>query len=115
MAKNFALGADAMYSSRGMMFAMGCIQALQCDSGKCPVGIATQDRALYKGIDVTDKSLRIANFHKNTLISLADFIGACGYRTTSEIKPSAFFRRTSHNVNQSFEQIYINQEITINE
>jgi len=115
MAKNFALGADAMYSSRGMMFAMGCIQALQCDSGKCPVGIATQDRALYKGIDVTDKSQRIANFHKNTLISLADFIGACGYRTTSEIKPSAFFRRTSHNVNQSFEQIYINQEITINE
>src|SRR5690606_20924608 len=49
--KALALGADTCYSARGMMFALGCIQALQCDSGRCPVGIATQDKSLYKGLD----------------------------------------------------------------
>src|SRR5690606_27189962 len=41
--KTVALGADACYSARGMMFALGCIQALKCNEGTCPVGVATQD------------------------------------------------------------------------
>lgn len=110
IAKNMALGADACYSARGMMFALGCIQALQCDSGKCPVGIATQDKSLYKGIDITDKSIRVSNFHKNTLDSLADFMGACGWNSLEDIKPEAFYRKTSHNTNESFETIFFHQE-----
>lgn len=106
MAKNFALGADALYSARGMMFAMGCIQALQCDSGNCPVGIATQESSLYKGLDVTDKSVRIATYHENTMKALVDFIGACGFKTITDISPRSFYRRTKHNVNQNFEEIY---------
>ncbi len=108
IAKSLALGADALYSARGMMFALGCIQALQCDSGKCPVGIATQDKRLYKGVDITDKSVRVANFHLNTLRSLEDFIGACGFSNTNEIKPSSFFRRVNHHENMSFQEIYYN-------
>lgn len=108
IAKNIALGADACYSARGMMFALGCIQALQCDSGKCPVGIATQDKSLYSGIDITDKTVRVANFHKNTLSSLADFMGACGFEKLTDIKPNSFFRKTAHNRNESFEAIYTN-------
>lgn len=108
MAKNMALGADALYSARGMMFALGCIQALQCDSGKCPVGIATQDKTLYKGLDITDKSVRVASFHHNTLKSFSEFMGACGYSNISEIKPDSFFRRTAHNQNESFKNIYFN-------
>ena len=106
VAKNIALGADALYSARGMMFALGCIQALQCDSGKCPVGIATQDKTLYKGIDVTDKSVRVANWHNNSLMSVAEFMGACGFETLQDIHPKSFFRRTSHDKNESFESIY---------
>lgn len=110
MAKNIALGADAFYSARGMMFALGCIQALQCDSGHCPVGIATQDKALYSGINITDKSVRVANFHSNTLKALSDFLGAIGYESPAEITPKSFFRRTEHNENQSFQNIYFNHE-----
>src|SRR6188508_479138 len=87
IAKVMALGADACYSSRGMMFALGCIQALVCDSGKCPVGITTQDKSLYMGIDVTDKSVRVANFHKNTMKAFADFIGACGFEKPADLTP----------------------------
>lgn len=110
IAKNLALGADACYSARGMMFALGCIQALQCDSGKCPVGIATQEKSLYKGIDISDKRVRVANFHKNTMQSLLDFMGACGFETPEEIEPKSFFRRTAPALNESFETIYFNKE-----
>lgn len=110
IAKAMALGADACYSSRGMMFALGCIQALQCDAGTCPVGIATQDKSLYKGIDVTDKSERVANFHLNTIKAFADFIGACGFEHPHEIVPEAFFRRTVHRKNESYAEIFFSDQ-----
>src|SRR5690606_11303181 len=108
IAKNIALGADLCYSARGMMFSLGCIQALQCDSGKCPVGIATQDKTLYHGIDVSDKSVRVANFHKNTIMALKDFLGACGKESLADIHPDLFHRRVDHNENLSFLEIYYN-------
>ncbi len=106
LARAISLGADACYSARGMMFALGCIQALVCDSGKCPVGITTQDRSLYKGIDPSTKSVRVANYHKNTLNALADFVGACGLESSTELTPSIFFKRTDSNTNQSFADLY---------
>ncbi|HEX5168725.1 MAG TPA: FMN-binding glutamate synthase family protein [Cyclobacteriaceae bacterium] len=106
IAKAISLGADTCYSSRGMMFALGCIQALICDSGNCPVGITTQKKSLYKGLDVTDKSERVFNFHKNTMKALADFIGACGFKTPDELTPDIFFKRTEQNLNQSFSELY---------
>jgi len=42
--KALALGADGINSARGMMMAIGCIQALQCNTNKCPVGVATQNK-----------------------------------------------------------------------
>src|SRR5690606_27694304 len=35
-----ALGADGCFSGRAMMLAVGCIQALRCNSNDCPVGVA---------------------------------------------------------------------------
>ena len=106
LAKNMALGADACYSARGMMFALGCIQALQCDSGHCPVGIATQDKLLYQGMDITDKSVRVATFHKNTMKAFAEFISACGFEKPNEIKPETFHKRIEHGKNLSFAEMY---------
>jgi glutamate synthase domain-containing protein 2 len=106
IAKAMSLGADACYSARGMMFALGCIQALQCDSGKCPVGIATQNKALYKGLDITEKSVRVAHFHNNTLKAFAEFIGACGFDHPTAITPDVFFRRVDHKTNQNFTELF---------
>src|SRR5690606_13935349 len=83
LAKNISLVADAGYSARGLRFALGCIHALQCDSAHCPVGIATQDPWLYEGMDITDTSVRVATFHKNTMKALGEFIGACGFSKPS--------------------------------
>lgn len=110
IAKAMAFGADACYSARGMMFALGCIQALQCDSGKCPVGIATQDAKLYKGLDITDKSVRVANFHRNTMKAVAEFIGACGFEEPHQMTPDVLFRKTDKYKNESFGDMYFNKK-----
>lgn len=104
--KAISLGADVCYSARGMLFALGCIQALQCDSGRCPTGIATQDKSLYRGLDVSDKRVRVANFHRNTLQATVKLMEACGFKTLKHIKPDKVFRRVSHNRVKSFRQIY---------
>ena len=76
MMKRLALGADACSSARGMMLALGCIQALQCNSNHCPVGVATSNPNLMAGLVPTHKSVRVASFHRETIESLAEMLGA---------------------------------------
>ncbi|MBZ0115210.1 MAG: FMN-binding glutamate synthase family protein [Thermoanaerobaculia bacterium] len=57
-----SLGADAVYSARGFLLALGCIQALQCNRNTCPVGITTHQKKLQKGLDIEDKAQRVANY-----------------------------------------------------
>jgi glutamate synthase domain-containing protein 2 len=104
--KALAMGASACYTSRGMMFALGCIQALICDSGKCPVGVATQNPALYKGLDPTDKGVRVFNFHLNTIKASKEIMEACGFKNVQSIQPSRFFRKIDEQTTKSFEEIF---------
>lgn len=106
--KALALGADICYSARGMMFSLGCIQALKCDSGHCPVGVATQNPSLYKGLDVTEKRVRVASFHKNTIKATVEMMEACGFSSTEAIDPSKFFRKVDPLQTKSFYEIYFN-------
>ncbi len=104
--KSIALGADACYSARGMMFALGCIQALKCNEDVCPVGVATQRPHLYKGLDVEDKYVRVAQFHRNTLRATVEIMEACGFNTLDEVNASKFFRKVDNINTLSFQEIY---------
>ena len=104
--KAISLGASACYSARSMMLALGCIQALICDSGRCPVGVATQDPALYKGLDPSDKKVRVASFHRKTILATIEIMEACGFKNIEGIHPSKFFRRINEYETRSFENIY---------
>lgn len=106
--KMIALGADGVNSARGMMFALGCIQALDCDSDRCPVGITTQNPMLYRGLDITDKSVRVFNYHEKTLESLAELVGAAGFEKLQEIRANTIFKRISENKYLSYQDIYYN-------
>jgi glutamate synthase domain-containing protein 2 len=108
--KVLSLGASACYSARGMMMALGCIQALICDTGKCPVGVATQDPALYKGLHPSDKRVRVANFHNKTIQATKEIMEACGFRTIESVHPAKFFRRVNEYEVKTFEQIYFPRE-----
>ncbi|WP_433896215.1 FMN-binding glutamate synthase family protein [Sphingobacterium mizutaii] len=104
--KVIALGADACYSARGMMFALGCIQALKCNEDVCPVGVATQQPHLYKGLDVEDKYVRVAQFHRNTLRATVEIMEACGFNSLDEVNADKFFRKVDSQNTLSFQDIY---------
>jgi len=58
----FALGCDIVNVGREAMMAIGCIQAQRCHTGHCPTGVATQSPWLARGLDPSDKSVRVANY-----------------------------------------------------
>ncbi len=101
-----ALGADACYSARAMMMAVGCIQALECNKNTCPVGVATQDEALVKGLVVEDKKHRVANYHRETIRSFVELMGAAGISDPDMINRSHINRRLSETSSGRYDQIY---------
>ncbi|WP_286816579.1 FMN-binding glutamate synthase family protein [Marinobacter sp. UBA3607] len=95
IARTLALGADWCNAARGYMFALGCIQALNCHTGRCPSGVATQDPRRGNKLDVPLKSERVYNFHKNTLDALQNLLEASGLKHPSELGPEHIVRRVS--------------------
>lgn len=86
-----ALGADAIYTARGFMLAMGCIQALQCNSNTCPVGITTHDPGLERGLDIEDKARRVESYVRSLLHDHVDMLAALGCRTHQDIGPDHLY------------------------
>ncbi|WP_291730479.1 FMN-binding glutamate synthase family protein [Leisingera sp. F5] len=74
----FCAGADFVNSARGFMFALGCIQALQCNKNTCPTGITTHDPKLQFGLDPASKSERVAYYAKNMKKEVGILAHSCG-------------------------------------
>ncbi len=101
-----ALGADVCNSARGMMFAVGCIQALKCNTDLCPVGVATQNPALARGLDPGTKADRVANFHARTVESVYTLLAAAGLDDPTAIGRRHIFRRVGEGDVRSYAEIY---------
>ncbi|MGF1546587.1 MAG: FMN-binding glutamate synthase family protein [Thiotrichales bacterium] len=80
------MGADICVSARGFMFALGCIQALQCNRNTCPTGITTHDPRLQAGLAPEDKQLRVANYARNMVHEVGVIAHACGVREPRELR-----------------------------
>jgi len=106
--KNLALGADMCSCARAMMLALGCIQALECNSNTCPTGVATQDANLMKGLDVNDKKVRVKNFHNETVKSAAELMAASGIDHPRKLHRSFIYRRISASQIQTYAEMYPN-------
>ncbi len=78
VAAAICLGADFVVTARGFMFALGCIQALQCNKNSCPTGITTHNPKLHKGLVPDVKAERVANFHHNLVHEVEMIAHACG-------------------------------------
>lgn len=72
------LGADFVVSARGFMFALGCVQALQCNKNTCPTGITTHNPKLQKGLVVEDKAERVAYYCRNINYEVGVIAHSCG-------------------------------------
>src|ERR1700722_7183801 len=106
IARAIALGADWCNSARGFMFALGCIQSQSCHTDRCPTGVATQDRSRQRALVVPDKAERVANFHRETMKSLAELTAAAGLDHPSQFGRVHISRRISPSEVQTFAQLY---------
>jgi len=86
----FGLGCDMINVGREAMLAIGCIQAQRCHTGRCPTGVATQNRWLMRGLDPTEKSHRFANYLVGLRKELLELSRACGVPHPAEISLDRF-------------------------
>jgi glutamate synthase domain-containing protein 2 len=77
-AKALALGADAVAISTSALIAIGCQQYRVCNTGKCPMGIATQDPDLRRRLDVDQAAKQLENFLQVSTGELKDFARLTG-------------------------------------
>lgn len=103
VAKALALGADAVSIGQGVLIALGCnasnyvergrhvsalpdYQALatapgychHCDTGRCPVGITTQDPVLEQRLEPEVGARRVRNYLRTLTMELTMLARACG-------------------------------------
>lgn len=80
----------APIDARGMMLALGCIQALRCHTNRCPTGVTTSDPQLRRGLVVEDQAERVVNYHRAVVSKFLDLLAAAGVTSSS---PSSRSRR----------------------
>lgn len=104
--RTLSLGADLCNSARGMMFALGCIQALECHNNTCPTGVATQNPDLMKGLVPEEKSVRVARFQHETVKSAMDLMASAGLAHPDDVTRDAVTTRIDRNKVETFAEIF---------
>ena len=102
-AKAMALGADAIYIGTAALMALNCNKPIHvedykalgaepyhchhCHTGKCPVGITTQDPELMKRLDVEEASERVANLLQAMTSEIQILARSCGKADVHDLEP----------------------------
>lgn len=104
--RTLSLGADLCNSARGMMFALGCIQALECHNNTCPTGVATQNPDLMKGLVPEEKSVRVARFQHETVKSAMDLMASAGLAHPDDVTRDVVTTRIDRNKVETYAEIF---------
>lgn len=84
-AKALAMGADAVAVATAPLMALGCQQYRICGSGRCPMGIATQDPDLRARLKIEPAAKRVANFLNTSLEELKTFARVTGHSRLADL------------------------------
>ncbi len=103
VAKALALGADAVSIGSAAMVAMGCNRAVyvedyealgtapgychHCHTGRCPVGITTQDAELEKRLQPEQGARWLKNYLTTMVLELQTLARACGKTHVLNLEP----------------------------
>jgi len=105
VAKALALGAKAVAIGHSALMALNCNkeipgvtdyegtvgvpagQCYHCHTGRCPVGVATQDPELRKRLVVEEASERVYNFLTSMTMELQMLARACGKTNVHSLEP----------------------------
>jgi glutamate synthase domain-containing protein 2 len=85
IAKALSLGADAIAIGTAALMAIGCQQYRVCNTGKCPMGIATQDPTLRGNLNINKAARRLENFLNVTSNELRDFARLTGNQSVHSL------------------------------
>jgi len=91
IAKALALGADAVALATASLIAIGCQQYRICNTGKCPVGITTQDPELRRRFSIPVSKQRLVNFYSLTSDELQTLARINGRRDVHDLDLSDIF------------------------
>ncbi|MFC1580464.1 FMN-binding glutamate synthase family protein, partial [Thermodesulfobacteriota bacterium] len=100
-AKALAMGADAVAIATSALIAIGCQQYRVCNTGRCPVGIATQDPALRARFNIEKAAGRLENYLKVITHELQDFARLTGKDDVHALGISDLFTTNSEISNYS--------------
>ncbi|MEA1890261.1 MAG: FMN-binding glutamate synthase family protein [Pseudomonadota bacterium] len=106
MLRLMALGADTINSARAMMLALGCVQSRSCNTDRCPTGVATQNPARFKALDIKQKSKRVANYHAAMIEHLVELIAVAGLESLDQLEPQHINRRVSGTIVKNYSELY---------
>jgi glutamate synthase domain-containing protein 2 len=103
VAKAIALGADACYIGTAALIALNCNAPLfledyealgtepgachHCHTGRCPVGITTQDPELMARLPIDEAADRVANFLTAMTLEVQMLARACGKANIHDLDP----------------------------
>jgi glutamate synthase domain-containing protein 2 len=104
-----ATGADLINSARGFMFALGCIQSLQCNKNTCPTGVATQNPWLEHGLDPTNKAERVYQYVKTLEHEVGIICHSCGVHEPRQLSRRHVRMVCENGTSVSLEEIYPDQ------
>ena len=82
----YCAGADFVVSGRGFMFALGCIQALQCNRNTCPTGITTHNKRLQRGLNPENKAIRVNQYARQMSKEIEIIAHSCGVREPRRLR-----------------------------
>ena len=102
-AKALALGADAVYVGTAALIALNCNKPIHvddyhklgtepyychhCHTGRCPVGITTQDPHLMARLPIDEASQRVTNFFHAMTLEIQMLARACGKSDVHDLEP----------------------------
>lgn len=99
-------GADYTNAARGMMMAVGCIQAQICHTGRCPVGVTTQDPRRQRALDVADKAERTHRYQEATVREAMKIMAAMGVTDPADLEPWMLRRNVGPGMSRSYAELY---------
>jgi len=85
---------------------VGCIQSQSCHTDRCPTGVATQDPTRQRALVVSDKSQRVANYHRETVKALAELIAAAGLDHPKQLRPFHLMSRAAPDRMVTYAELY---------
>ena len=103
--KALAIGADVCNSARGMMMALGCIQALKCNTNECPTGVASNDPRYVRGLAVSEKWERVKNYQENVVEEFTELLAAAGCHSPEELHRGHIYLKKENDW-LTYEEVY---------